>query len=228
MRALIVKDLRLLAPYVWLILGGHALFSANGAISPELLFWINVAMAAFYTVGLAIIDWRFEADRFVASLPVGRSTVVWARYLGGIGAAALGTGLYLSWGALFGSILPARLGWREGAATWSSPEGIAVFFLTATALMLLFLPFMYRFGLGRGVWGFVLAAGIGAAVAIPVLTAIAEPGTRAPSQMLGDVLRSVETDLGPALAWTAAFGAMATLTWLSARLSILGYRRRDL
>ncbi len=228
MKALIRKDLRLLAPYWWLILPGHVLFSANGVISPEFLFWIGVVLAAFFTVGLAIIDWRFEADRFVAALPVDRDTQVMARYVGAIGAAVLGTVLYVAYGSVILAVFPDRLGWRDGAGAWNSAEGIAVFFLVTAGLVLVVLPFLFRLGLVRGIWGFGFVALAVMAVTMSLASGNIGAGTEAPSRAIVDALAAFVDEQGAALAWTFVLAALIALTWLSARLSIAGLRRREL
>lgn len=228
MKALIRKDLRLLAPYWWLILLGHALFSANGVISPEFLFWIGVGLAASFTIGLAIIDWRFDADRFVAALPVDRAAQVRARYVGAIGAVVLGTVLYVAYGSAIVAAFPARLGWRNGAGAWNSPEGIAVFFLAAAALVLVLLPFLFRLGLVRGIWSFGFVALALIAVTISLVSGSAAAGAEAPSRALVDALTTFVGDQGAVLAWTLVLASLMGLIWLSARLSIAGFRRREL
>jgi hypothetical protein len=228
MRALIRKDLRLLAPYWWLIVAGHVLFSANGVISPEFLFWIEVALAAAVPVGLAIIDWRFDADRFVAALPVDRADQVRSRYVGALGAAVLGTVLYVAYGSVIVAAFPARLGWSDGAGPWNSAEGIAVFFLVTAALALFLLPFLYGLGLVRGIWGFGLVALAVMAVTIPLVSGNTGTGTAAPSRALVDALAAFVDEQGAVLAWTLVVVALLSLTWLSARLSIAGLRRREL
>jgi len=226
MKALIRKDLRLLAPYWWLILPGHVLFSANGVISPEFLFWIGIVLAASFSVGLAIIDWRFDADRFVAALPVDRAEQVRARYIGAIGAAVLGTALYVAYGSVIVAAFPARLGWGDGAGAWNSPEGIAVFFLVAAALVLILLPFLFRLGLVRGIWSFGVVALVLLAVTISLVSNAA--ATEAPSRALVEELAAFVDNQGAVLAWAAVLASLMVLMWLSVRLSVAGLRRREL
>jgi hypothetical protein len=228
MRALIRKDLRLLAPYWWVILAGHVVFSANGVISPEFLFWIGVVLAVLFTVGLAIIDWRFEADRFVAALPVDRAQQVRARYVGAMGAVALGTVLYVAYGSVIVAVFPARLGWGDGAGPWNSAEGIAVFFLVTAALALVLLPFLYGLGLVRGIWGFGFVALAVMAVTISLVSGGAGTGTDAPSRAIVDALAAFVDEQGAVLAWTLVLASLMAITWLSMRLSIAGLRRREL
>ena len=56
MPALVVKDLRVLRPWWWLILPGHVLFAANGIVSPEVFFGMNAGLAwEFYRHWMALL-----------------------------------------------------------------------------------------------------------------------------------------------------------------------------
>jgi len=228
MRALLARDLRMLAPYWWLIIPGHVLFAANGTMGPELLFWINVALALLFTVCLAVIDWRFEADRFVAALPTERSRIVRARFAGAVAAGAAGTGLWVVYASILSRIFPDRLGWMDHASMWTSAEGVGVFFGLVVGLVVVFLPFVFSFGLGRGMLGFVAAVLVVATAAAGLAAGIAEPAGTLPSEALREALASVISGAGPLFGWLGLFTGLAVLTWASMRVSILGYERRDL
>jgi hypothetical protein len=228
MRALLARDVRMLAPYWWLIIPGHLLFAANGTLGPELLFWINVVLTLLYTVCLAVIDWRFEADRFVAALPTDRSNIVRARFAGAVAAGAVGTGLWVGYASILARVFPDRLGWTEQAFMWTTAEGIGVFFVLAMGLSVVFLPFVFSFGLGRGVSAFVAAVVVVSAAAVGWLVGAVEPAGALPSQALREGLASVISDVGPVLGWSAVLAVLVAFTWASMRVSVLGYDRRDL
>ncbi len=111
---------------------------------------------------------------------------------------------------------------------WTSLGGVTVFFVAAIGLALLLLPLVFGFGLGRGIWGFVIATLVLAAVAARVVAGEATSGTLLPSQALREALESRITAAGPTFGWSALYGGLALLAWASLRLSIHGYRRRDL
>jgi hypothetical protein len=67
-RALLLKDLRLLRPYWWLIVPGHVLIGANGIVRPETFFAMNVVLACAYTFGLLLVEWKHGAALGGASL----------------------------------------------------------------------------------------------------------------------------------------------------------------
>lgn len=228
MKALLARDVRMLAPYSWLIIGGHVLFAANGAMGPELLFWINVALALGYTVGLAVIDWRFEADRFVAALPTERRQIVRARFVGAVAAGTAGTGLWVAYASILARILPDHLGWPERDGMWTTAEGVATFFVLAVGLAVAFLPFVFGLGLGRGILAFVTAVAVVAAASVGLGAGIGGRAGTLPSQALREGLASAVAGAGPLLGWLGIFAGLAALAWASMRLSILGYERRDL
>jgi hypothetical protein len=135
--------------------------------------------------------------------------------------------LYVAYGSVIVAVFTARLGWGDGAGAWNSPEGIAVFFLVAAALGLILLPFLFRLGLVRGIWSFGVVALVLLAVTIS-LVSNAAAGTKAPSQALVEELAAFVDSRGPALAWPLVVASVMGLVWLSARLSIAGFQRREL
>lgn len=219
MKALVLKDLRVLRPWWWLIVPGHMLFGANGIVSPQAFFAMNVALAWAFTVILLIIEWTQDADRFLGSLPVSREDVVRARYAEVAGAAVGATILYALYGrALFAFATERLLERWPGAPGWESVEGLLAFFLVVWLVSVAYLPFYFRSGLGKGTWLFLasLAAVIVGGTLLVRWRSL--PGT--PSGVL-EVMES------PA-AMVAALALAAAVGWLSLRLSIHFYDRRDL
>jgi hypothetical protein len=229
--ALLAKDLRLLRPWAWLIVPGHAVFAMNGAFSPEAFFWTNAALAAAVTVVLLTIEWRFEAERFVASLPVSRAEVVKARYASALAVALVATPLYGAYGHALNAIGRDRLLhiWSGHAPGWESWEGWLAFFLVVSLVSFAFLPFHFRLGLGRG--SAVFAA---SSLTLALLASVASRsvGGEGPGALPGEALRAGLSRL--ALAWgtgvtiAAALAATAAAGTLTCLLSVRSYERRDL
>lgn len=230
MKALVLKDLRLLRPYWWLIVPGHMLFGANGIVLPETFFAMNVALACAYTFGLLLVEWKQDAERFVGSLPVRRDEIVKARFAGALGAAALGTVLYTVYGHVLLGFGGERLRRRwPGEPGWESPEGLLVFFLAAFLLCAAFLPFYYRSGLARGTWLFVATFGTTLVTASLLVRGWASHvGASATHPLPRRVLASVLESLGTAPAIVLVLGAAAGLGWVSLVLSIRFFDGRDL
>lgn len=215
MTGLILKDLRVLRPWWWLIVPGHLLFAANGVLSPETFFGMNVALALAFTLGLLILEWRQDADRFVASLPVTRGDMVRARYAGALGAAVVATVAYAAYGSLLLGFATERLLQRwPGPRGWESTQGLAVFFLTVWLLTVAYLPFYFRSGLAKGTWLFLGSVGAGAVAVAALLR------WRGLSSSVGEGASGFTV--------LVAMAAGALLGWASLRLSVRFYERRDL
>jgi hypothetical protein len=216
---LLLKDLRVLRPWWWLIAPGHLLFAANGIVSPELFFGMNAALAWAYTAILIMVDWTQDADRFVASLPVDREEVVKARYAGALGAAVLGTILYAVYGRVILSLATGRLRERwADAPGWESAAGLLAFFLTVWLVSAVYLPFYFRWGLARGTWLFAATLAPAAFVVAWLHSQLPLPGAAA----------SLAGGAGPALPGIGALVLAAALGWGSLRLSARFYAARDL
>ena len=219
MRALLLKDLRVLRPWWWLVVPGHMLFGANGIISPESFFGMNVALACAFTVLLLVIDWKQDADRFVASLPVSREDTVKARYAGALVAAVVATVLYAAYGTVLLGLGGERLLRRwPGTPGWESAEGLLAFFLTVWLVSVAYLPFHFRWGLGKGTWLFLATLALVIVVGAALLRWLSVPWT------LASVSQALAT---PVMAITTLGGA-AILGWLSLLASVRSYDRRDL
>jgi hypothetical protein len=216
-RCLVLKDLRVLQPWWWLIVPGYALFAANGIVSPELFFGMNAVLVWTYSMVLIMVDWKQDADRFVATLPVNREDVVKARYAGALGAAVLGTILYAVYGRVLLAFATERLLDR-----WSDTSGresavwTLVFFLIVWLVSTVYLPFYFRWGLARGTWLFV--ASLVAAVVGAALLLRGRPLSHEWAVWGGD----------PAVAAPVGLLVVVALGWLSLRLSVRFYDRRDL
>jgi ABC-type transport system involved in multi-copper enzyme maturation permease subunit len=230
-KALVLKDLRLLRPYFWLIVPGHMLFGANGIVRPDVFFGMNVALACAYTAGLLIVEWTQDAERFVGSLPVSREEIVKARYAGALGAAALGTVLYATYGrALLGFGGERLLRRWPGTPGWETPEGLLGFFLASFLLAAAFLPFYFRAGLARGAWLFVacLAPVLVGSVVLVRWSVSGGGEDTTPGDVSARVLTSVFEAVGVVPAIMLFLAAAAALGGFSLRLSVLFFERRDL
>jgi hypothetical protein len=238
MRHLLAKDIRLVAPWLWLIVPAHVLWCAQAFLEPELYFWLSLAASLTWTVAVLMIEWHFSTDRFVASLPVTRGVTVRARYASALGAVLFGAALFVLYGYVLMAVATERVAARwDAAAAWRSPDGVAAFAIVGFALVIVFLPFHFRFGLplGGGLFTtFAVLAGLaGMAFGRPAgragsLAAVAAaPGTP-PSELVRRWLSGLAawSGAGPAVLMVLAAGALlgAGSLWLSIRF----YEARDL
>ena len=81
------------------------------------------------------------------SLPIGRGTVVWARYLVAIAAGGL-AGIA---GAATGSLLlPFLDSSRNTPGSWISLQGVLTFVIAVGLLVSFLFPLYFRYGMGKG------------------------------------------------------------------------------
>jgi hypothetical protein len=240
MRHLLAKDLRLVAPYLWLIVPVHALYSIQAFLNPELYFWMNLAAALAWTVAATTIEWHFDADHFVAGLPVTRAAIVSARYASAIGGLVVGAALFVLYGHATAAVATERAAahW-QGAPSWATVDGVVAFLSIGFVAVAAFLPFFFR-------WGLPLGASLFAAstvVAVSGGTVVARALSR--TTPAGDVLAGITGSLswseavrgwllalseawGPWVAALMVLAGAAALGGSSLRLSIRFYERREL
>ena len=240
MRHLIGRDLRLLAPYAWLIAPGHVLWCAQAFLTPELYFWMSLAAALGWTVAILAIEWSLDTDRFVASLPVTRATIVRARYASALGGLALGALLYNLYGrALMAVASGERLERWHDSPVFASADGIAAFLVVGYVLVVGFLPFHFRLGLPLGATLFSASAGVVAFATVAVARPTGPAGHAAAVSSVASAGGSVSEVIrgwfslmfdawGSGVAAAMLFAAAVALGLVSVRLAVRFYEGRDL
>jgi hypothetical protein len=226
MRHLLAKDLRLVAPYLWGVVPLHALWCTQSLVSPELYFWTSLVGALAWTVAVIMIEWHFDTDRFVASLPVSREAIVNARYASACCGLAVGATLFVAYGRVAMSLAPEHLIRRLPAApAWASADGVLAFLGLGFLLLIGFLPFFFRLGfpLGGGLFGAAAVVAAGAFTAAMRFT----PSLGASDAVRGWLL-SLARAWGVVPALAAVLAAAAALSFVSVRLSVRFYETREL
>ncbi len=240
MRHLLAKDVRLVAPYLWLVVPVHALYSIQAFLNPELYFWMNLAAALAWTAAVTAIEWHFDADHLIASLPATRAVIVSARYASALGGLLLGAVLFVLYGHVTMAVATGRVAERwQVSPSWATGDGVVAFVAVGYVLVTTFLPFFFRWGLPLGATLFlasvavVLPAGTlaGRAVshAVPaaqVLAGITE--SLSWSDMVRGCLVALSASWGPWLAGLMLLAGAAALGTASVRLSVRFYERREL
>lgn len=240
MRHLLAKDVRLVAPYLWLIVPVHALYSIQAFLNPELYFWMNLAAALAWAVAVTTIEWHFDADHFVAGLPVTRAAIVSARYVSAIGGLAIGAALFVLYGHATAAVATERAAahW-QGAPSWATVDGVVAFLLIGFVAVAVFLPFFFRWGLPTGASLFVasavvaISAGTVAARALSETTPAGEvlsgiTGSLSWSEAVRGCLLALSASWGPWVAALMVLAGAAALAAVSVRLSIRFYEGREL
>jgi hypothetical protein len=240
MRHLLAKDVRLVAPYLWLVVPVHALYSIQAFLSPELYFWMNLSAALAWTVSVTAIEWHLDADHLVGSLPVTRAAIVAARYASAFGGLVIGAALFVLYGHLTMAVATARVAERwPGSPSWASADGVVAFLAVGYVLLVSFLPFFFRWGLPIGAALFsasaavVLSAGTmlarAASQAVPAAQVPAGiPDALSWSEAVRGWLLALSASRGPWAASLIVLLGAAALGVTSLGLSIRAYEVRDL
>ncbi len=204
--------------------------------------WVYLAtgtcLAFVAAVTVMIIDDRYQTDPLFAALPGTRRRLVAGRYLawGAFTIACLGFFL-ASTAAIhagFGDRVP-RLD------SLLSLEGAAAFLAGTSLAGLLFLPLHFRLGFWRAMWVFTVAGLVLTAAGLNFLAGPAPAGAEAgagPAAMPGAFastargLRAlaglIDRDLGRPDVAAGLAAVIALLVYLSYRLSVRFYGKRDL
>jgi hypothetical protein len=239
MRQLLAKDVRLVAPYAWLVVPVHVLWCAQAFLVPDLYFWMSLAAVWGWTAIVAMLEWRVDADRLLCSLPVTRATIVRARYLSALAALAIGATLYLAYGHALTAVASARIIERwHGTPGWASAGGVAAFLIVGFVVTVGFLPFYFRFGLPLGAASFAVVAAVGLSGTLGLARLAHGSGESTAGAASAARLSTAEAIRGwlssASAAWgivplvLALAGAAILATVVSARLSIRFYETRDL
>jgi len=240
MRHLLTKDMRLVAPHLWLIVPVHALYSIQALLNPELYFWMNLAAALAWTGAITAIEWHFDADHLVGSLPVSRAQIVAARYASALGGLLVGAALFVLYGHVTIALPAGRVAdlWR-GSPCWGSVDGVVAFLAVGYAVIVGFLPFFFRWGLPLGA-SFFAVAGVVALTAGTFVARVASRAAPAAQALTGPAAIQSWSDTvrGWILAASAAWGPWVAGAMLvvgagvfgaaSLGLSIRLYQRREL
>jgi hypothetical protein len=230
MRHLIAKDVGLAAPYLWLIIPVHVLWCAQAFLVPELYFWMSLMPAIVWTVGVLAAEWQMDTDRFAASLPVTRATIVRARYASALGGLALGATLFVVYGHAIAAVASGRAARYYPSPSWASVDGVTAFVLVGFVLLVAFLPFYFRFGLPYGASCFAVSATVILLVAA-ALARFGDSGWAAggsPSTIVRGWLVALAAAWGVLVATPALLAGAIGLGSVSMWLSVRFYEEREL
>ncbi len=235
---LFVKDFKALA-FFWLFGLVINIFFVMVFVEVNLAFlMVQVILTFLLAMVQPVVEDRFGMAPFLNSLPVSREDVVKAKYLC--------TGVLVLAGLAVFVIVPSGLQWLSHSphvktAPLLATAGLLSFLLPLVLLELLYLPFYFRHGLGRSLWLFfaaLLVLGVILPGALRIIAGLAGrslaeifPVDReilaVPYKPLLPLARSLQAALGIAGLAAALLLALIVLTWLSLRLSVRFYKRRE-
>jgi len=230
---LFFKDVRAGALFLWAAVPLSVVTALQVSRSGGAFFWANVTCATLILVAVSMLEWKYDADPFVHSLPVTRAMVVRGRYLT---AAAIGL-LSLLVGTAVGTARALAFA-AQGAPwpRWVAPDMALAFVLAFAVIAAIYLPFFFRWGFGRGnvAAALVLTAGIivsgiiaPAAAGLPALAAgSAAHGGVPPGRIPQGVALLVER-VGLAAGGIIVLTLAAGLLVISAQLAVRAYEPRE-
>ena len=201
-------------------------------------FVTAIALTMTLVILILLIDDMYKTSPLFAALPGSRKTIVAGRYLTWVTVSAVGAAVTLATVAGILAVLSSRAAHLEPllSARW----GLALF-LSSVLIGLLYLPFYFRFGLGRSTWifgSFCLGILIVFSFLAPLLVGLTGQTPKAvdgvPPSLLSAytflqwaVGRAGEGSRYPLTVLLAGMGT-AILFFISKRISADFYRKRDL
>lgn len=182
-----------------------------------LIFSMMPSMGAFgntYAMMMAVMmplssiayDERCKWDRYAVMLPYRVGQLVWSKYLLSYLYTLLGGGIIVL-GAFLRGMTTGSADWKE-TAEMSTMLAVVMLFITALGL-----PMLYRFGSEKGRLAMILCMGAGVGTAMGLMG------------IFGELPKLPELPVPVAAAGVAVLAV--GLTWLSFRLSVHFYMRRQ-
>ena len=219
MTGLILKDFLVMQKtlrYYLLIMAVYAMLAMTGTFTYSVISAFTVMLGSVAPMSAFAYDEQAKWDKFAAATPVGRQGVVKARYLF--------TLLLLLGGGVLSTVVSmavVRFGKADVEAWWEPLVVTVVILLVGVALNTIILPILFKFGAEKSR---VISMAIFVAVfgGIALLSAISKG--RVDLNTLGDTLAS----LPPALLVAVPVVVVFALFWLSYRLSVGIYQKKEL
>jgi hypothetical protein len=215
MYALLLKDLRMAGTFLWIIVPAFLLYGAQFLAVGDGYYLSSIVITAFLSVAITAVDWKYEMDRFICSLPVDRRRFVQERYLLAAGVTFAGYLLTTAYALAVARLFPVR----DQASELASWAGVGTFVVSVVLIFSVYYPCYFRWGLGRGftIFALIVLALAGVVRLIPGPLAL----------LLGLTRTSGEAWCKAAMVGLMLIGVVHIVN-LSLVLSIRSYRARDL
>ena len=232
---LIKKDLifgrnSLLLNFIMLLAFGGVMFKIS-----MLDMWLMISM--LYVVVLVItpitLEDKLKTDSLMASMPIKRSTIINSRYLYAVIIIIILTIFMLSYGYVLDRFINANYIDYSNALTFSRVFSVIFF---SVVLVSFLVPLVYRFGASG------LMIGLGATMLLTtvlfMITAIGLKNTmlrrvlgglfeRVENGGLSNFFASISANIGPLFSILILIGIMAALIFISMRVSLFVYTRKE-
>ena len=205
------------------ILVGLVFLLAHPMVFPsrEAFFWLGISLALGLSVYVPTMEWHQETDRMLNSLPISRRAVVLARYCSSLIWIGFSAVAWLTAGWLLGPILDSSTDMAFGTS-WMTPHGVMTYLIVAVVMTSLFLPLLFRFGLGRAVLSY-LALGLITYGSASIRLGLFRPALR----LEGTVAEWIQS-VGTGWVLVGVMTFLAVLVAVSGTTSVSGFKRRDL
>ncbi len=235
MLKLIKKDLifgrnSLLINFIMLLAFGGVMFKIS-----MLDMWLMISM--LYIVVLVItpitLEDKLKTDSLMASMPLKRSTIINSRYLYAVIIIIILTIFMLSYGYVLDRFITANYIDYSNAFTFSRVFSVIFF---SVVLVSFLVPLVYRFGasglmIGLGatmllttVLFMITALGLNSTMLKRVLGGFFE---RIENGGLSNFFAAISANIGPLFAGLILTGIMAVLIFISMRVSLFVYTRKE-
>jgi len=198
------------------------------------LYNLMVPLAMVFAVGLSLVfpflDSSFKAEVHIASLPLKRSDIVYARYLSSLIMVSMALIVTVITGKLLEAVLPFP---GKGFEIILTFQGIAAFLSVVIMALSYLLPFIFRFGCGKGIgFAFVLITSV-----VIVITGykLLIPFIHGETILISSFFQNILTQLQNMTIFSWRRGIQIFLifisvfiAFISVKLSVKFYSKRDL
>ena len=221
MTGLMLKDFlvmkKILLYYLFLMLV-YSFFAFIGTFTYSIISGFAIIMGVMAPMSVFAYDEQAKWDKFAAATPVGRRGIVKARYLFSL-LLLFGGGVL----SILASMGVVAFGKAEADTWWEPIVVVLVILLLGVALNAVILPFLFKFGAekSRVISIIIFVAGFGGTFFL--LTRLSRRGDL-DLNGLGNTLSA----LPPALLVMVPVAVIFALFWLSYRLSVSIYQKKEL
>ena len=235
MMKLIKKDLifgrnSLLINFLLLLVFGGVMFKISML---DIWLLIIIIYIAIFVISPITIEDKLKTDSLMASMPLKRSTIINSRYLFGILVIIIVTVFMLSYGYVLDRFIAANYIDYSNAFTFSRVFSMIFF---SVVLVSFLIPVVLRFGQNGMIIG--LAGSMLLSTVLFMITAIGLRNTilnkmlggffeRVENGGLSNFFTAVSANIGPLFAILILTGIMAVLIFISMRISLFVYTRKE-
>ena len=239
MLKLIKKDLMfgrnsLLINFLLLLVFGGVMFKISML---DIWLLIIIVYIAIFVISPITIEDKLKTDSLMASMPLKRSTIINSRYLFGILIIIIVTVFMLSYGYVLDRFITANYIDYSNAFTFSRVFSMIFFSVVAVSFLI---PIVFRFGQNGMMIG--LAVSVLLSTVLFMITALGLKNTtlntilkrvlggffeRVENGGLSNFFAAVSSNIGPLFAVLTFTGIMAVLVYISMRVSLFVYKRKE-